>query len=145
MQFDDVPGQFFVSTEKPLLDTLLVFRELKKTYWGTWLSSAIVEKSIATSLCFGLYLRDVDGQPVNRQIGFARVVTDYATFCWLCDVFVVEKFRKQGLGKFLLHTVMQHPEVKGRSVLLCTKDAQKFYSRYGFTPMECLKRPGGAH
>ena len=84
-----------------------------------------MEKSIANSLCFGVY----DG---DRQMGFARVVTDYATFAWLCDVFIDAAYRGQGLGKQLVERIVAHPELQGmRNFILATRDAHELYRQYG--------------
>ncbi len=92
----------------------------------------IVKRSIENSLPFGLYKNE-------RQIGFARVVTDYATFAWLADVFVLDEFRGQGLAKWLMETILSHPELQGfRRWVLATKDAHELYRQFGFSD---LKRP----
>lgn len=144
MTFDDTPGEFFVSTDKALLDTFFVIKELQGTYWGAWLTPPTVIRAIDHSLCFGLYRRETkDGATVNQQIGFARVITDYATFAWVCDVVITESFRKQGLGKFLMSIVVGHPDVKPRSSLLVTKDQQHLYTKFGFKPVTAMKRMGG--
>lgn len=142
MTFDDVPGEFFVSTDKALLNVPWIVAELNRTYWGDWMKLSTVVTAIEHSLCFGLYRRgSPNEQPV--QIGFARVVTDYATFAWLCDVIVSKEYRGKGLGKFLVYTATNHPQVKPRSVLLCTRDAHKLYAKFGFHSMEAMKRNGG--
>jgi GNAT superfamily N-acetyltransferase len=82
------------------------------------------------SLCFGLYVR-----ATGRQVGLARVVTDHATFAYLCDVYVLEEHRGRGLGKFLMRTVMAHPALAGaRRTMLGTRDAHGLYAQYGFRP-----------
>jgi GNAT superfamily N-acetyltransferase len=94
----------------------------------------VVRRSLDHSLCFGLYGR-------GRQIGFARVVTDRATFAWLCDVFGFEEYRGQGLGKWLIGCVLGHRDLQGlRRVLLGTRDAHGLYERYGFTPLADTSR-----
>ena len=150
--FDDTGhfGDFFVSTDKKLLDTFFIVKELKQTYWGSWMEPITVMHSIDHSLCFGLYHREFAESEegpighVDRQVGFARVVTDYSTVAWVCDVFVTAAFRKRGLSKFLMKSVMEHPEVKPRSVLLCTKDAHALYAKFGFQPFMAMKRQGGS-
>jgi GNAT superfamily N-acetyltransferase len=92
------------------------------------ISRPVVERAIENSLCFGGYL---DG----RQVAFARVVTDYATFANLCDVFVMPEYRGRGYGKQLLRFVMEHPSLQGlRRFMLNTTDSQGLYERFGFTP-----------
>ncbi|MFO7631832.1 MAG: GNAT family N-acetyltransferase [Caldilinea sp.] len=115
-----------INTDRSRLDIAYIHRTLsEECYWAIGRSRAIVEKSIANSLCFGMY----DG---HWQIGFARVVTDYATFAWLCDVFIDTAFRGQNLGKRLVEAVVAHPELKGmRNFILATRDAHELYRRYG--------------
>jgi GNAT superfamily N-acetyltransferase len=102
-----------------------------RSYWARGRSRETVEKSIAHSLCFGLY----DG---DRQVGFARLVTDQATFGWLCDVFILESHRGRGLGKWLVESLLQHPTVSSlRRLLLATRDAHELYRAHaGFRPLE---------
>ena len=115
-----------ISTDRSRLDIAYIHRYLsEECYWSIGRSREIVEKSIANSLCFGVY----DG---DRQIGFARVVTDYATFAWLCDVFIDAAYRERGLGKQLVETVVAHPELQGlRNFILATRDAHELYRQYG--------------
>ena len=117
---------FEISTDSTRLDLAYVHRYLsEECYWALGRSRNIVEKSIANSLCFGVYTGD-------RQIGFARVVTDYATFAWLCDVFIDDAYRGQGLGKRLIETVVAHPALQGmRNFILATRDAHELYRGYG--------------
>ncbi len=115
-----------ISTDRSRLDIAYIHRYLsEECYWAIGRSRAVVEKSIANSLCFGVY----DG---DRQMGFARVVTDYATFAWLCDVFVDAAYRGQGIGKWLVETVVAHPELQGmRNFVLATRDAHELYRQHG--------------
>ena len=90
-----------------------------------------VRRSIQNSLCFGLYLQE------GKQVGFARVVTDYAVFAWLMDVFILEEYRKKGLGKMLMKYIMEFPALQGlRRWGLGTEDAHGLYKQFGFTPLE---------
>jgi GNAT superfamily N-acetyltransferase len=120
-------GDYLISTDPGRLDLGLVHRYLSEdAYWSAGVSREVVERSIEHSLNFGLY-RD------EEQVGFARVVTDYATFAWLADVFVLEPHRRRELGKWLVETVLGHPELRGlRRWLLATKDAHALYERFGF-------------
>jgi GNAT superfamily N-acetyltransferase len=123
-------GDFLISTDPCLLDVGLIHDFLaNRSYWATRRPLEVVQRSLENSLCFGLYER-------GRQVGFARVVTDRATFAWLCDVFVLEEYRGRGLAKWLIESVMNHPDLRGlRRVLLGTRDAHGLYRRYGFTPL----------
>jgi len=97
-----------------------------KTYWAQGRSLETVRLSIDNSLCFGVF------SPEGRQVGFARVVTDRATFAWLCDVFIDEAHRGKGLGKTLVATIVAHPELRGlRRFILATRDAHDLYRNYG--------------
>jgi GNAT superfamily N-acetyltransferase len=118
--------RFTVSTDRSRLDVGLIHEYLSQvSYWAQGRPLATVEKSVEHSLCFGLYERD-------RQIGFARVVTDYATFAWLCDVFVLESHQGHGLGKWLVECVVAHPHLGGlKHFVLATSDAHGLYREYG--------------
>lgn len=120
-------GSYSVSTDQSRLDLETVHGFLKDSYWAREVPKAVVERSVENSLCFGLYWGD-------EQVGFARVVTDRATFAYLADVFVVERHRGQGLGKWLMEVVLSHPELQGlRRWMLATADAHELYRRCGFT------------
>jgi GNAT superfamily N-acetyltransferase len=124
--------KFTVTTDKALLDRDVIERFLGSSYWAENIPRATVDKSIDNSLCFGLLEE-------HRQIGFARVVTDCATFAFLADVFVLPEHRGAGLGKWLIECVVSHPDLQGlRRWLLGTRDAHGLYRQFGFTP---LKRP----
>jgi GNAT superfamily N-acetyltransferase len=100
-----------------------------RSYWAKGRPPEVTHRAFDHSLCFGLYER-------GRQVGLARVVTDRATFGWLCDVFVLENYRGRGLAKWLVACVLGHPDVRGlRRVLLGTRDAHGLYERHGFTPL----------
>jgi GNAT superfamily N-acetyltransferase len=115
-----------ISTDKARLDVAFVHEYLsQRSYWANGRSLEVTQRAIENSLCFGVY----DGE---AQVGFARVVTDYATFGWLCDVFVVESQRGRGLAKWLVETVMAHPALIGlKQVILATRDAHELYRNYG--------------
>ena len=124
--------RFTVTTDRVRLDRDVIVRFLSSSYWAENIPRSIVDKSVDNSLCFGL-LED------DRQIGFARVVTDSATFAYLADVFVLPDHRGAGLGKWLIECVLSHPDLQGlRRWLLGTRDAHGLYRHYGFAP---LKRP----
>jgi GNAT superfamily N-acetyltransferase len=121
-------GPFLVSTDPARLDRALIHRFLAASYWAEGIPAAVVDRSIEGSIPFGLYLGD-------NQIGFARVVTDRATFAYLADVFVLPDHRGAGLGRWLLECVLAHPDLQGlRRFLLATRDAHGLYERFGFTP-----------
>lgn len=125
---------FVVSTDPARLDIEAVHDYLTRSYWATGISRAIVERSIQGSLAFGLY----HGQ---KQIGFARVITDQATFAYLADVYVLEDYRGRGLGAWLMDVIMGHPRLQGlRRFMLVTRDAQWLYSKVGFTTVKVPER-----
>jgi GNAT superfamily N-acetyltransferase len=123
-------GDFFISTDPGLLDLPLIHDFLaNRSYWAAGRPLEVVRRALGNSLCFGLYER-------GRQVGLARVVTDRATFAWLCDVFVLEEYRGRGLSKWLIECVMGDPALRRlRRVLLGTRDAHGLYERYGFAPL----------
>jgi GNAT superfamily N-acetyltransferase len=118
---------YSISTEKSLLDVALIHAYLtRSSYWAQGRSLETVVRSIEQSLCFGVF------SPGGTQVGFARVVTDYATFAWLCDVFILEDYQGRGLGKRLIEAVTGHPALAGlRRILLATRDAHGLYEKYG--------------
>ena len=121
-----------ISTDAKRLDVDVIHGFLVTSYWARGISREMVLRSIRGSLCFGLY----DG---GRQVGFARVVSDCATFAYLADVFVLESHRGRGLAKWMLECVMAHPDLQGLRVWrLATRDAHDLYRRFGFGPP---KRP----
>lgn len=116
-----------ISTDKTRLDLEMIHEFLaNRSYWSAGVSFSVMEKSIENSLCFGVYDK-------GKQVGFARVVTDFATIAYMGDVFILEHYRGRGLGKKLVKTIMDHPELQGlRLWLLGTKDAHDLYTKYGF-------------
>lgn len=137
------PGKdFIVSSDIALLDVPWVVKTILAQYWGVYRNDYQIRRSLAGSLNFGLY-EGVSGIPA-KQIGFARVITDYATFSYLCDVVIEESYRHQGFGKFLLSQVLSH-EVVNRTVgLLRTRDGQRLYAKFGFCDaVAMLRKPGG--
>lgn len=119
-------GGYVISTDKSKLNLHFIHDFLSNSsYWAQGRPLATVQKSIEGSLCFGVYAG-------TEQVGFARVVTDYATFAWLCDVFIVETHRGQGLGKWLVECVVAHPELQRLKLfVLATTSAHELYQRYG--------------
>lgn len=125
---------YLVSTDPARLDAAAVHAYLERSYWAAGIPLATVERALAGSLCFGLYRGE-------RQVGLARVVTDGATFAYLCDVYVLEEHRGRGLGRWLMQCVAAHPALAGlRRFALVTRDAHALYEPFGFRP---LARPEG--
>jgi N-acetylglutamate synthase-like GNAT family acetyltransferase len=120
-----------ISTDRGLLDRALIHRFLRDdSYWARGIPREVLDRAIDNSLCFGLYAPD------GAQAGFARAVTDRAAIAYLADVFVVEAKRGRGLGKWLIETVLAHPDLQGlRRFFLGTVDAHALYARYGFRPL----------
>src|ERR1700742_3363012 len=115
-----------ISTDRSRLNVTLIHDFLRSSYWAKDIPREIVERSIEGSLCFGAY---ADG----RQVGFARVVSDFATFGYLADVFVLTEHRGKGVGKLLMANILKHPQLQGlRRFLLATKDAHGLYAQFGF-------------
>lgn len=130
-------GSWSISTDPRKLDVDAVHAYLSRSYWAENIPRELVAKSIAGSLCFGLY----DGEHDDRQVGFARVITDRATFAYLCDVYVLEEHRGKGLGKWLMAAVTSHPDLQGlRRWSLVTRDAHGLYEPFGFTPLASPER-----
>ena len=124
-------GEYRISADPAQLDIAAIHSFLsRRSYWAMGRSLKAVKRSIEHSVTFGIYRG-------GTQVGFARVVTDYSTFAWLADVFVLEEFRGLGLGKWLVDEVITHPELQGlRRWLLATRDAHGLYRRVGFTELE---------
>ncbi|MGB3541769.1 GNAT family N-acetyltransferase [Rubrivirga sp.] len=117
---------YTVTDDRDRLDLEAVHAYLTRSYWSTGVPLEVVRRAAAESVTFGLYLE-------GEQVGYARVVTDRATFAYLCDVYVLEEHRGRGLGRWLVECVMDHPGLQGlRRWLLTTQDAHRFYERLGF-------------
>jgi N-acetylglutamate synthase-like GNAT family acetyltransferase len=121
---------FTVSTDKSLVDFDTVFNYLNEdSYWATGIPADRLRRAIENSMCFGIYKE-------KQQAAFARVVTDRATFAYICDVFVLPAYRQNGLSKWLMQSICDHPELQGlRRWSLATADAHGLYSQFGFTPI----------
>lgn len=130
------PGGYEISTDAARLDHELIHRWLSQdAYWALGRPRDQLDRAIAHSLNFGAY-RAVPAPPANRQVGYARVVTDYATFAWLCDVYVDRAARGRGLGTALAAAVRDYLAPYGlRRILLATADAHGVYAKLGFTPL----------
>ncbi len=120
-------GEFTISTDKELLQFDVIHKFLAEdAYWAKTRTPEQTQTAIENSICFGLYHAD-------RQIGFARVVSDMATFAYIADVFILKEFRGQGLSKWLMEIIIAHPDLQGlRRWLLATYDAHGLYRQYGF-------------
>ncbi len=123
-----------IDTDKSRLQIEVIHAFLAQSYWARGIPLAVVRAAIEGSLCFGVY----DG---TRQVGFARVITDGATFAYLADVFVLESHRGRGLALRLMDAVTSHPSLQGlRRWVLATQDAHGLYAKYGFTPLAAPER-----
>lgn len=122
-------GQFTISTDKKRLELEVIVDYLERSYWAQTRPKEVIEKSLQHSECFGLY---DEKKQKGKQVGFARVITDYATFAYLADVFVLEPYQGRGLGKWLVKTVLTHPDLKTCRWELGTKDAHAFYAQFDF-------------
>ncbi len=126
--------RFTISTDPTRLDVDTITDMLSRAYWAKGRTREIIARTLQYSLTFGVY----DG---SRQIGLARIVSDYTTFAWLCDVFIHEDYRGQGLGKWLMQTIHSHPDLQGlRRWLLATRDAHGLYAQYGWKSLNNPER-----
>ena len=123
-----IPAGYEISTDPARLDIQAMHAYLTRSYWSPGIPYAIVERAARNSLCFGLYEK-----AGGNQVGLTRVVTDHATFAYLCDIYVLEEHRGRGLGKFLVGAAMAHPAVRAaRRTMLGTRDAHGLYRQFGF-------------
>lgn len=120
---------YTISTNKDILNIPYIHAFLTTSYWAEGIPVATVQRSIAGSLCFGVYQGE-------QQVGFGRVITDEATYAYLADVFIDETQRGKGLAKWLVEVIMQYPALQGiRRFELRTRDAHGLYAQFGFTPL----------
>ena len=127
-------GEYAVSTERSRLDMDVIHGFLSCSYWAAGIPRAVVERSLEHSLPFGVY----DGA---RQVGFARVISDYTTFAYIGDVFVLEEYRGKGLSQWLMECIVEHQELQGlRRWILMTRDAHGLYKKVGFEPSRTPER-----
>ena len=126
---------FYISTDRSLIDIDLVYAYLaEQSYWAKGLLFTTFKTSVQNSICFGIYYPD-------GQVGFARVISDKATFAYICDVFILPRFRKQGLSKWLVQTILAHPELNSlRRWSLATLDAHGLYTKFGFKKLNYPER-----
>jgi ribosomal protein S18 acetylase RimI-like enzyme len=147
MHFEDRRGDLELSTDPRRLDVAAIHDFLTSSYWAAGIPPRTVELALRNSLCFGLYQLPGDGRgslPAGesaRQVGFARVITDGATFAYLCDVYVLPDWRGRGLARWLVAFVMRHPDLaEVRRFSLVTRDAQDLYRPFGFHELETPSR-----
>lgn len=129
--FEETKDGFLLSTDKSKLDINTIYDYLSnRSYWANGVPFDVCKKSVENALCFGVYEND-------KQIGFARVITDKATIAYIGDVFILEDYRGRGLSKWLMECIMKYPELQGlRRWILLTKDAHGLYKKYGFKEPE---------
>ncbi|WP_038177954.1 GNAT family N-acetyltransferase [Vibrio rhizosphaerae] len=126
---------YYISSDKKDLNFEMIYAYLSTSYWAEGIPESVLHKAIEHALCFGGYLDS------GEQVGFARVITDHATFAYLADVFILEAHRGKGLSKWLMATLLEDPNLQGlRRMLLATKDAHGLYAQYGFVPVEHPER-----
>lgn len=119
-----------ITTDFSQMDFDMIHEFLRKTYWSKGIPAAVLKKGLENSLCFAVF-------DAEKQIGFARMITDKSTFAYLADVFVIPERRGQGVSKTLLDFVIAHPDLQGlRRMVLATADAHGLYEKYGFTPLK---------
>lgn len=123
-----------ITTDPARFDVTAIHAFLTQSYWSPGVPRSTIERAIANSLCFGAFWQ-------GQQVGFARMVTDKATFAYLCDVYVLEEHRGQGLAQELMSHIVRHPDLQGlRRMMLATRDAHGLYAKYGFTPLAAPDR-----
>lgn len=122
-------AEYSITTDKTKMDLHVIHSFLTHSYWAEGISTSTVQRSIDGSLCFGVFVN-------NKQIGFARMITDEATFAYLADVFILEEYRGRGLSKWLMEVIMSYPALQGlRRMMLATRDAHGLYKQFGFVPI----------
>jgi N-acetylglutamate synthase-like GNAT family acetyltransferase len=124
---------FFISTDKDSLDIEVIYDFLhNESYWAKGRDKGTIQNSIKhTTLCFGVYKKEA-----GEQVGFARVISDFTTHAYLCDVFILPRYRGLGLSKRLLESIVHHPDLQGvKKMMLATQDAHSLYEKYGFMPI----------
>jgi GNAT superfamily N-acetyltransferase len=128
MAYEVKKDGYVISDEKSLLNMNFIHNFLaNESYWAKNIPLEIVEKSVKNSLCFGIYNK-------GEQIGFARLITDKATFAYLADVFIIPAYRGKGLSKWLIQTIHAHPQLQTlRRWMLATRDAHELYKKFGWT------------
>ena len=129
MPYQTQKGAYTVNTDQRKLNINVIHTYLKDAYWSKNIPLKVVSKSIKGSICFGVYQE-------KKQVGFARIITDSATFAYVADVFILPAYQGNGLGKFLMKSILECPDLQGlRSWSLATKDAHGLYAQFGFEPL----------
>lgn len=123
---------YSISDDRIKIDIDAVFELLSTSYWAADRPKEVIKLSIEQSICFGIYCED-------QQIGFARVVTDQVVFAWICDLIIHPNFRGNGLGKWLIGCIMEHPSIQVKSYGLATKDAHTLYQKFGFKHVDTMQ------
>jgi GNAT superfamily N-acetyltransferase len=127
-------GQYAISTDRARLDLDVIHGFLAESYWAKGIPREVMVRSIENSLCFGIYCG-------TAQVGFARVISDFATYAYIGDVFVLDSHRGKGLGVWLMECIMRYPGLQGlRRWTLATRDAHGLYQKFGFTPLAAPQR-----
>jgi GNAT superfamily N-acetyltransferase len=122
---------YSITDDNQVADIDFITEELNKTYWAEGRPRDIVEQSVRNSIMLNMFDRD-------RPIGFARIVSDYSTFAWLCDVYIHPEYRGKKLSVWLMECVLQHPSTHVRLNLLATRDAHPLYAKFGYKPKDCM-------
>ena len=136
---EDRRGEFVLSTDPKIINLDLVHSFLTNCYWAKGIPREVVARSIQNSLCFGIYKQ-------GEQVAFARVISDFATYAYIGDVFVLETFRGNGLGKWMMESIMQHPRLQGlRLWSLVTGDAHGLYKQFGFRQLSAPEKHMEVH
>jgi GNAT superfamily N-acetyltransferase len=130
MIYEYQKGEYTISTDKAKLQFDVIHGFLSTSYWSPNIPMETVKRAAENSLTFGIYKATI-------QVGYARIISDFTTFAYLADVFVLESERSQGLSKWLMECITQHPDLQGlRRWMLATRDAHGLYAQYGFTPLD---------
>lgn len=136
--YEQRQDNFLVSTDPTKIDLAVTHGYLARSYWSEAIPEELLARAIAHSLCFGVYQEA--GEKLT-QVGFARIISDYATYAYLCDVFILEEYRGQGLSKFMMACIKAHPDLQGlRRWSLLTRDAHGLYHQFGFQPITSPER-----
>jgi len=130
---EQIIGPFLITDDPRRVDVEKVCALLGDTYWAKHRSRELIEKSLKNSINISVFAED-------SQIGFARVITDHATFAWIADVIIEKEFQGFGIGKGIMRFVQSHPDIPESTQLLKTDDAHSFYEKYGFKKTECMMK-----